>query len=112
MKIKVKDKLLKPILMFEGVMGNWQGVGNLPQGSGEHPIATVLHNVLNWLLMIFGLLAVISFIIAGLLYLTAGGDEGMIKKAKSAVTYGIIGTVIGLIGLIVIRTIDALLRGA
>lgn len=95
-------------------MNGWEGTGGLPDptgNSGGHPIAVVLEKFLNWLLGIFGLLAIISFIVAGALYLTAQGEEQQIQKAKKAVTFGIIGIVVGLAGVIVIRTIDTLLRG-
>lgn len=100
--------------MWESVMGPWQGVGNLPDpgaGGSGHPIADVLNRVLMWLLGIFGFLAVISFIIAGILYLTAQGEPSRVEQAKKAVYFGIIGTVVGLIGLVAITTIDKLLRG-
>ena len=110
---KISQKL-KKIFLFESLMNGWDKVGNLPDptgNSGGHPIAVILEKVLNWLLGIFGLLAVISFIIAGFLYLTAQGDEQQIQKSKKALLYGIVGIVVGLMGLIVIKTIDALLRG-
>jgi len=111
---KLSNKLTKTILMWESVMEPWTGVGGIPDpgsaGSG-HPIAVVLNRVLMWLLGIFGFLAVISFIIAGALYLTAQGDQNHIERAKKAFLFGIIGTVVGLIGLIVIRAVDYLLRG-
>jgi hypothetical protein len=111
---KFKNKLPKITLMWESVMGPWGGVGGVPDpgaGSSGHPIAEVLTRALLWLLGIFGMLAVICFIVAGVLYLTAQGDSGRLEKAKKATVYGIIGIVVGLIGLIVIRTIDKLLRG-
>lgn|GEM_PF-1657157 len=110
---KIKKQLAKITFMWESVMGPWSGVGNLPDpGPGQgHPIADVLTRVLNWLLAIFGALAIISFIIAGVLYLTAQGDSRTIERAKKAVTFGIIGIAVGLIGLVVVRTIDSLLRG-
>lgn len=114
MNNKIKKKLTKTILMWESVMGPWAGVGNLPDpgaSSGGHPIAEVLNRVLMWLLGIFGFLAIISFIIAGVLYFTAQGEQSRIETAKKATYFGVIGIVIGLIGLIAIRTIDKLLRG-
>ena len=110
---KFKDKI-KQVFMFEGVMNGWEGTGNLPDptgSSGGHPIAAVLEKFLNWLLGIFGFLAIIAFIIAGVLYLTAQGDESQIQRAKKMVVYGVVGIVIGLAGVIIVRTIDTLLRG-
>lgn len=114
MKKQIKKNLTKVTLMWESVMGPWGGVGNLPDpgaNSAGHPIAEVLTRGLLWLLGIFGLLAIISFIIAGVLYSTAQGDQRQLEKAKKAVIYGIVGIVVGLIGLVVVRTIDTLLRG-
>jgi len=114
MKDKITKQLVKTTLMWESVMGPWGGVGNLPDpganGQG-HPIAEVLNRVLMWLLGLFGLLAIISFIVAGVLYFTAQGDENRIGKAKKAVIYGIVGVVVGLIGLVVLNTITSLLGG-
>lgn len=112
MKKDIQKKLAKTVLMWESVMGPWTGTGNLPDpGSGGHPIADVLTRGLMWLLSIFGLLAIIAFIIAGVLYFTAQGDPRQVEQAKKATIYGVVGVVIGLIGLIVIRTVDMLLRG-
>ncbi|MBM3255924.1 MAG: hypothetical protein FJZ04_00415 [Candidatus Moranbacteria bacterium] len=114
MKLNLKSRLTKKVLMWESVMGPWTGVGNLPDPGGEgggHPIAAVLTRVLNWLLVIFGLLALICFIAAGFLYLTARGDRGRIEKAHKAILYGVIGVVVGLIGMVAVKTIDSLLRG-
>ncbi|MFH1183143.1 MAG: hypothetical protein V1690_02685 [Candidatus Moraniibacteriota bacterium] len=114
MNSKIKNNLAKVTLMWESVMGPWGGVGGVPDpggGGSGHPIAEVLTRALMWLLGIFGLLAIICFVVAGVLYLTAQGDSRRIETAKNATVYGIFGIVIGLIGLIVVRTIDTLLRG-
>jgi hypothetical protein len=114
MKSGTKNKLSKTTLMWESVMGNWTGVGGAPDpgaGGSGHPIADVLTRALMWLLGIFGLLAIICFVVAGVLYLSAQGDPTRIEKAKKATIYGVIGVVVGLIGLVVIRTIEKLLRG-
>lgn len=114
MKAKLKSKLAKITLMWESVMDPWAGTGGLPDPGGGgtgHPIADVLTRFLNWLLVIFGSLAIIAFIIAGILYFTAQGDQGRVEKAKKAAIYGVVGVIVGLIGLVVISTIDKLLRG-
>lgn len=113
MKKNIKKGLAKLTLMWESVMGPWSGTGNLPDpgAGGGHPIADVLTRTLMWLLGIFGMLAVICFIVAGVLYLMASGDPRALDRAKKATVYGIIGLVVGLIGLVIVKTIDYLLRG-
>lgn len=77
-----------------------------PQGG----IAGIITNLLNWLLLVFGFIAIIGFVISGILYLTAAGDEDQQKKAKRAMFYSIIGVVVGLVGLVIIQQVDAFLN--
>jgi hypothetical protein len=74
---------------------------NLPQGS----IFGILTLGMLWLLGIVGILAVISFAIAGIMYLISAGDEDMASRAKKGMTYGIIGLIVAIVGLILITAI-------
>jgi hypothetical protein len=58
---------------------------------------------MNWLLGLVGVIGVIGFAIAGILYLTAAGDETRMGTAKKAMTYSIIGVIIALAGLVIIN---------
>ena len=104
----------KNFYLYAGVFDGWGGVGGVPDpgGESEHPIADVLMRVLNWLLSIFGVLAVISFIIAGFFYLTSQGEYKNVERSKKAATAGVIGLVIGLMGYVVVLTINSLLGGS
>lgn len=73
--------------------------------SDATPIATILQNVLDFLLSIVGLVAIIALVIAGILYLTANGDTKRISVAKKAFGFAIIGIVIALGSLIVVSQI-------
>jgi len=86
----------------------------LPQGTGlpSGNLTSVIANVTNWFLGIFGFLAIISFIVSGIMYFLSAGDDKQQEKAKNQMQWSIIGVVIGLIGLIVIYTVDFLLRTA
>lgn len=74
-------------------------------------IVDIITSLMQWLLLIVGILAVIGFVISGILYVTAAGDEGQIDKAKKALVYSIIGIIVALIGLIVITAVTNLLGG-
>jgi len=80
---------------------------NLPESS----ITGIIKNAMNWLLMLVGFLGVIGFAIAGILYLTAAGDEGRIETAKNALIYSIIGVIVAILGLVVIKAAEGLLGG-
>ncbi|PIP27489.1 MAG: hypothetical protein COX30_01660 [Candidatus Moranbacteria bacterium CG23_combo_of_CG06-09_8_20_14_all_39_10] len=80
---------------------------NLPGGS----ITDIVTGIMNWLLMMVGIVGVIGFAIAGILYLTAAGDEGRIETAKNAMMYSIIGVIVALIGLVIIKAVQGMLGG-
>lgn len=81
----------------------------LPQGGD---LKTVVTNFMKWLLAIFGFLAIIAFIISGIIYITSAGDEDRQKTAKNAMNYSIIGVIVGLSGYVIIQAISSLLGGS
>lgn len=74
-------------------------------------ISDILTGVLNWLLRIVGIVGVIGFAIAGIMYLTSAGQEEQIKLAKKAMVNSILGVVVAISGLVIIYAADALLAG-
>ncbi|MCX6765480.1 MAG: hypothetical protein NT136_00760 [Candidatus Moranbacteria bacterium] len=84
------------------------GGTNLPEGR----MFDIVTNAMMWLLAIVGIIGVIGFAIAGILYLTAAGDETRIEKAKSAMLMSIIGVVVALVGLVIMRAVQTWLGGS
>lgn len=80
---------------------------NLP----ESTVSEIIIAVMDWLLYIVGFLGVIGFAIAGILYLTAAGDDDRISKAKNAMLYSIIGIIVAIAGLVVLQFAQNLLGG-
>jgi heme O synthase-like polyprenyltransferase len=70
----------------------------------------VLANAFNFLLSIFGMLAIIGMITAGVIYLASGGNENRTQTAKRAFLYSIAGIAVTLAAMVIIRTIDSLIR--
>ena len=62
---------------------------NLPSAS----LTDIITSIMNWLLMIVGIIGVIGFVISGIMYLTAAGDENRIGTAKKAMINSIIGRI-------------------
>jgi len=62
-----------------------------------------VNSVYKWLLAIVGIAGVIGFAIAGILYLTAAGDDTRMGQAKKAMLYSIIGVVVALAGLVALQ---------
>jgi membrane protein YqaA with SNARE-associated domain len=75
------------------------------------PIANIIGSIMNWLLGILGFLAIIAFVISGILYLTSGGNQEQVERAKRSMVYAIVGVVVALMGLVVVKAVFALLSG-
>lgn len=58
---------------------------------------------------VFALLAVIMFIIAGIMFLTAQGDPDKVGKARSAFMWGVAGVIVGIIAYSILAITGALL---
>ncbi|HPN54637.1 MAG TPA: hypothetical protein PLB52_01760 [Candidatus Moranbacteria bacterium] len=89
------------------VMAQFQTPGGtgLPSAS----IVDILTGGMKWLLVIVGILGVIGFVIAGIIYLTAAGEEDQIQKGKKAMLYAIVGVIVALLGVVVINAVQKLL---
>lgn len=82
----------------------------LPGSSSTSGIKGILSNLLIWMLTIFGIIAIISFIVSGIQYFLAAGDEKSMQAAKRNATYSILGVVVALSAFVIIKSIDAALN--
>lgn len=58
------------------------------------PLSTVVGRMISVILGISGILFLCLMVYAGILYLTANGEEANVKKAKQLITSAIIGIII------------------
>lgn len=77
----------------------------IPSGTGvpEGSVTEIIISVTQWLLYIVGFLGIIGFAIAGILYLTAAGDDDRITKAKNAMLWSIVGVIVAIAGVVALR---------
>lgn len=73
-------------------------------------MVTIIRNLLTWLLGIVGVIALIGFIVSGIQYLTAAGNEDQMQSAKRNLLYSVIGVVVVLASFVIIQAIDFALR--
>lgn len=59
--------------------------------------------------IVFGLIALIAFVVAGILFLTASGDPDKIKTARTAFLWGIVGVVVGIVAYSIVTIIETAL---
>lgn len=80
-----------------------QTIANAPR------ISEVGFNALEFLLRIFGIIAIISLVFSGIIYLTAGGSEERIKLAKRSLGYSVVGILMALGSILIVRQITSFL---
>jgi hypothetical protein len=65
--------------------------------------------VKNVLWIVFGLLVVIAFVTAGMLFLFAGGQPEKVVAARSAAIWGVVGVVVGIVAYSIVRIIESVI---
>ena len=99
-------------ILFGGSSDSGGGLAENSYGLPGGSIFGIVENILYWLLAIIGIVSIIGFLIAGILYLTSAGEETQITKAKSAMKYSILGVIVGLSGFVVLRAVMYMLSGS
>jgi len=69
-------------------------------------VAELILKVINYSLIVLGVLAVLIFIYAGFLYLTASGDQARIDRAKNTLLYAVVGVVVAVLGYVAVATVQ------
>ena len=75
----------------------------------RNPIVAVVESVMMWLLMVVGAIAIIAFVISGLQYFLAAGDQNSMESAKRNVVWSIVGVVVALSGIVILGFIEMML---
>ncbi len=57
----------------------------------EASFMTVVTNVANFIIQFIAILGIIFLVYGGLLYVTSAGDDSQMEKARTTITYAIIG---------------------
>jgi hypothetical protein len=85
----------------------------LPDPGGSDPIILILIELVAWLLTVFLILAVLAFVITGLMYLFSMGDgrSQTLENAKQYFKYSIIAVITVGSSYILINSIDLFLNG-
>lgn len=94
-----------------GWTGGFQAVKD-NSGLSQKTVDVIVKGFMTWLLIFVGFISIIAFIIAGILYLTAAGDEKQIGTAKTAMKWSIVGVIVALMGYVVILAVDYWLNGS
>lgn len=99
-KQKILTSLVSLSILAAPVLALAQPSGNI--GS----IEALIDVIEKYLWIVFGLIAVIAFVVAGILFLTAGGDPEKVKQARTAFIWGVVGVIVGILAFSIVQIID------
>lgn len=68
--------------------------GNCGASSGASEVNKVLALVINLISLIVGIAAVVMIILAGMKFITSGGDPSKVSSAKNQVIYALVGLIV------------------
>ena len=108
---KIKIALASLTVMLLPVLALAQMEVIAPGGPGSEigSLQQIIHDVENAAGLVFGCLAVICFLFAGIRFLTAGGEPEKVQTARAAFMWGIAGVVVGIIAFSIIAIVGSVI---
>lgn len=82
-------------------------IGGTPP-SLSYDLTTIGTKIANAAWIIFTIIAVIMFVIAGIMFMTAQGNAEKVVQARSAFLWGVAGVVVGIIAFTIITIVKSM----
>ena len=89
--------IFSPIVQAKGIVPDRKINGSSVKETGSYELSDftlLLINVADWILKISGSLALLAFIIGGLMFLTSAGNKERVEQAKKILSGAIIGLIV------------------
>lgn len=77
--------------------------GNVCGAAQTDDFQVMMHNIVNTLLLVLGMIAVIMIVIGGIRYTTSNGDASQVKAAKDTVLYSVVGLVVAILAYAIVN---------
>jgi hypothetical protein len=97
-------------LIIQAASGGY-GLDQVPSELPRDDIAVIIVRVISYITGAVGIILLVMLIYGGVLYMTSAGSEDQAKKAKSVLTYAIIGIVIVALSFAITQFIVGALTG-
>ncbi len=68
-------------------------------------LQSTAHKVVNIMSIVVGLISVIMLLVAGIKFVTAGGDSNSVQSARNTLIYALIGVFIAVLAQVLVRTV-------
>jgi hypothetical protein len=86
---------------------NSTSLNDIQNGISGLSIQKLGEDIINIVWIVFTVIAVIAFLIAGILFMTAMGDPEKIKNARNALIWGVVGVIVGILAFSIVQIIKA-----
>jgi cytochrome bd-type quinol oxidase subunit 2 len=73
---------------------------------GDLSIASVLSNIIYWILGLAGGIAVLFLILGGLQYISSSGNKDKAEKAKQTILYAVIGLIVIALSFVIVAFVS------
>lgn len=80
-------------------------IGGMTGSGASLSIASIGVAIANAVWVVFTIIAVIAFVVAGIMFLTAFGEPEKLSKARSAFIWGVVGIIVALLAFGIITLI-------
>ena len=100
-KQKILTGLVSVAILAAPVLAFAQPTGQITS------LCALIQKIESIVWMAFGLIAVIAFVVAGILFLTAGGTPEKVQAARSAFLWGVAGVLVGIVAFSIIAIIGS-----
>jgi hypothetical protein len=80
-------------------------------GLTDDSLLVIINRAITWLLGITAALTILFLIIGGIYYITAAGDDQQMTKAKTMISYAVVGLVFIIISLSIVVTVNRFITG-
>ena len=102
-KQKILTGLVSVAILAAPVLAFAQPTGQITS------LCALIQKIESIVWMAFGLIAVIAFVVAGILFLTAGGTPEKVQQARSAFLWGVAGVVVAIIAFSIVGIVQNLM---
>lgn len=105
-------KIIFAVIFLTLISVSGVALAGVTNPSSFETFPALLKNIVTEVGKLIVTLGAIMIIVAGILYLTSAGNPGRMETAKKALTYAIVGIVIGLAASAIVNTIETIAKGA
>jgi hypothetical protein len=88
----------------------WADPGT-PGSLAANSLPVVIANIQTWIMGILAAVATLFLVLAGVYYVTAGGDPAQVDKAKSALKNALVGYGLAVLAPILLQVVQGIVEG-